>query len=473
MKNLPPIFKLKKGSLNHEELSIPFSYGIVYENEGEYSFELFLDEEYPLHDIFDSNSYIMTNGALTLNSKTDTGEVLIATGAAVSSLEYSFSKVHLDCLDKITIEKPIQDFEREALRSDKASSIHYLKLEGLKMHFSNHTQVTAYRNHEKIDNVKLGRYNWDHSICHLTVGNCYYETLWRKDDDDEIVVEFLSPRAQYQSMPFSKYLEIKADLISVLSYLNGAPVHVRAEYTGSYLSYPKLDSQLKHIYSFKKEESLQHSRFIPLNDSWFKHANIMSRVLMYDFNRYRYWNQKLDLNSIIYFLGNAEQVKSVPERVFAQMILFERLSDSYATLTATPNELLVDESIFSEMITEFDAILAKNKKRIGNKGYEIMKGRIHNLNEGKRQRTDVKLLALVEGVGIEITEDISSVLMIDRHTIIHKGDIGSGKSFNILDNLLRQIITNLIKYNGPTKDTPHGASFPAPIWESAEELTIE
>lgn len=473
MENLAPIYKIRKGSIHHDELVLPFIFGLVYLEEGQYLFELFFDENYPLEEVYNNNKRIIFNESLTITSCLVNGDSLIAIDVATISIEDGYNKMKLECFGKITIEKPIKDFERVDLKdSIRESNLHFLKLEGLRMQFSNHTEVEAWRNNSKIISQELGNYYFDHSVCELQVGWDSYKTIW-SEDDGEVIVQFLHPEAQYQSMPFSKYEEIKSDFISIVSFLNGAPVRIRGEYTGAYYSVLKIDSQVKHLYSFKNESNKRHNQFIPLNDTWFQHDNILSRVLMWDFNRYRYWNQKLNLNSIIYMLGNAEQVRSVSERVFIQMILLERLSDSYALITPNQNHSLIDVNIFSEIKPDLEGVLLKLKGRISDTHFDTIKGRVFGANDGKRQRTDVKINALLEGVGIEITEGIRDVIGKDRHSIIHKGDIGSGEAFQVLDNLLRQVIVNLIKYNGPTKDTPQGGQVGRPIWESPDEYLIK
>lgn len=466
MKNLIPVYRLRNGNLDYKEFNIPFAFGIVYFDEGQYLFEIFLDNDYPLGNILEAHRNIYLKKYAFLEAYLDSGEILKASNIFPIRLEPSKGKMILECVYRVTIDNAGESNLNESL---KQKNLFFIKLEGLKMSFSNHTEVQAYRNHKEISWHLLQNYHWDHSVCVIQIGWVEYKTIWRKDIDEEIIVEFLSQEDQYQSMPYEVYSDVKNDFISLISFLNGAEVRVREEYTGDYFSQPKLDSQIKHLYSFRKEKSKSYNTFIPLDDDWFKSYNIISRVFRWDFNRYRYWNSKLDFNSIIFILGNAQQIPSIDERVFIQMILLERLSDSYALINPISNPKLIDEEIFSIIKIELNQVLEKYEKQLTVSHFSTIKARLFGLNDGKRQRTDVKIVSMLEEVGIHLTDEIRKVINEDRHTIIHKGEIGSSKTFEILDSLLRQVIINLIKYNGPTSATAQGGNIGIPIWEAPEK----
>lgn len=470
--NLVPVYKLRKGRLFQGDLVIPLSFGIVYEDNGKYYFELFIDDGFSLSNLLKENRQAILQ-ELSLQGDLDEGGILFANKVHATNIQPDILKISTECFGRITIEKPSKSLDSiELSNDDRGSSLHFLKLEGLKMDFSDHTHVNAYRNHKEISWHLLQDYHWDHSVCHIQVEGAEYKTIWRKDDDGEIIVEFLPAEYQYLSLPFAKYESFKADFISLISFLNGATVNVRAEYTGTYFSQPKLDAQIKHIYSFKKEETRSFNNFIPLNAGWFRGDNILNRALFWDFNRYRYWNNKLDLNAIVYVLGNAQQGKSIYERVYIQMILLERLSDSYALIHPVPNPKLVDEGIFAGLKYDLEKVLSTYEDKISINHYQTLRARIFGLNDGKRQRTDVKIVSMLEDVGIEITDEIRKVISEDRHAIIHKGKIGSGLAFKVLDKLLRHIVIKLIKYNGPTVDSKPGEGGGSPVFEGWEKYRI-
>ncbi|RKF38667.1 hypothetical protein BCY89_26755 [Sphingobacterium siyangense] len=79
---------------------------------------------------------------------------------------------------------------------------------------------------------------------------------------------------------------------------------------------------------------------------------------------------------------------------------------------------------------------------------------------------------MLEDLDIVVSDEIRHVISADRHSIIHKGNIVSGKSFKVLDKLLRQLLVQLIKYNGPTIDTPKGTSSKIPIFESPDRYPV-
>jgi hypothetical protein len=471
MKSRTPIYRLRKGRIYHDQISVAFEFCIVSEEDGEYFFEFFVDETIGFASLFEKNKDPFGNTYLSIEAVSDEGNNLRATHLFPYHIVPHLNKMECECHGRITVEKPVDtELQEQSPEKPACPNLYFLKLEGLKMAFSDHTQIKAYRNHEEIPWTQLQDYNWNHSVCHLQVEHKSYRAIFKNDSDDEIIVEFLGAKYQYYALAYSDYLEFRADFIAILSFVNGAPVRIRTEYTGQFYSQPELDSQVKHIYSFRRETYRNYNGFIPLNDLWSRGDNILNRVLLWDFNRYRYWNGKLGLNGIVRLLGNAEQVRSMEERIFIQMILLERLSDSYAGLNSIQNPKLVQQALFAEITTALDGMLRDFEDRLTQSQLHTLKSRLFGLNDGKRQRTDIKIVAMLEDLSIAITEDIREVISEDRHAIIHKGKVGSGKAFDVLDKLLRQIIVSLIKYTGPTAGTTKGAGGGQPIFENWEDI---
>lgn len=72
--NLTPFYKLRKGRLFRGDLVIPLSFNIVYEDNGQYCFELFIDDEFSLSDLLKENQQAVLN-ELSLQGDIDEGGV--------------------------------------------------------------------------------------------------------------------------------------------------------------------------------------------------------------------------------------------------------------------------------------------------------------------------------------------------------------------------------------------------------------
>jgi len=173
---------------------------------------------------------------------------------------------------------------------------------------------------------------------------------------------------------------------------------------------------------------------------------------MSNFDNYQEWNRKIDLNSIIFYLSNSEQTISIEEKIFVQMIAFERLTTMYVENLGVAEEFLPSKRDFEEIKNELILIIKKYEDKFGN-AYNTVRGKISNLNQIKRLSTTDKMYRLINDVNIPISEEIKNLIDVVRHKTIHRGDIGEGNegiiNFHLLDELIREIILRLVKYDGP------------------------
>lgn len=456
MDNLIPIYRLRKGKLYHKEnLTIPFEFGLIYEDNGKYFFELFFDETLALETIFEENIELFESNFFEIEALTEDKTKINATQIIYKSWPFHKSKGDFYCFGHLRIEeaqdKPNpNDFEDGIIPSDEDRPIYYLKLEGLKMKFSEHTNIQETRGGRVVNRFSM-KGAWNHSSCQIHADFEDYYTDWRLDSDGEIVIEFLND--DFPRMKYTRYLELKDDFIGLLSFLNGAPVNIKAEYTGDYYTPSKISSHIRILYSQPNESFDSYNKFIPINDSRYKSTNIISKVFLSNFDKYIELNRKLGLNDLIFYLNSVEQARSMHERVFVQTVLLEMFSSKYAENFPSESEILVDETVFNEFKADVEELMKKYKRKFGDKFNQI-KSRIPNLNQAKRQQTEVKFRALIEGVGIEITSEIEQLIQVERHRIIHSGNIGEDDFvYEAMDELIRTIIIKLIGYDGPTINT--------------------
>lgn len=451
MENLSPIIRLKSGHIEFKEnLKLDFLVGFVYDKDGAYFLELHFDEFIDLHSFYQENRNAFYERDYKLMCTTDDGAKFTAPSIAMKNLPFRKSMGNFYCFDYYQIEKELSDWGDGEL--NEQNTMHYVKLEGLRMHHNSHTFITADGGGKKKSNSVGENSLWDHTSVEFQVDYMCYDIIFRDTDDGEVVIEF---QGESNNMSFDLWNEIKLDFLEFLSFLNGAPVHVRAEYAGQYYTGNKLDSQFKRFFSFTKRTPKSWNKFIPINDGWYKGDRPLNKAFIQNFMKYMEVNKILDLNTIIFYLNNAEQASSIGERLFIQTILLERFSDKYAETLPDEPLKIVDEKVFEPILSELNKVLEKNKRTLDD-SYNLIRSRINNINNAKRQQTDVKFRNLIKGAGIEITDEIDE-LLLDRHIIIHKGELGNKKrglrNFHLMDKLIRKIILGLIGYNGVTIET--------------------
>lgn len=440
------VYRLKKGTLEADDDKLPIDFGLVYEDNGMFIVDVYINESFNLSEFSDKRYAQQDTKTFNCYCKTDKNNKVEIRSLSFTMTVPHESKISMLCNGSIT-HTDISDFPKvtDELK-DKPHKLHYLELEGLKMTFSDITEQIRARGGEKImDSNDLKR---DHTQALLVVKMFPYNQIFYKDNNsDNIIVEF--PNNSNNTLSYKTFLEFKRDYVSALSFLNGAEVKVRAEFTGRYYSIGKIDSQISIKYSFRKIVNRRYNNYIPLRGYENAELNILSRFFTFSFDKYQEWNKTLDLNSIIFYLSNAEQSKGIEDRFFIQIIAFERLAAKYVD---TLNEKVIfasDPDKFEIVKGQILDIIEENKSIFG-KRINSIKGRIGDLNVIKRTKTEEKFLKIIEDTKIDLTPDLENIVKVVRHDAIHKGEIGQAgdivKNYLLLDQLLRDIILNLVEY---------------------------
>lgn len=459
MKELIPLYKLRNGKLIGKSFEIPFDFGIVSNEDGEYRIELFFESVELIENAYSSHQNEFIDFNLKVIATTEDNFIFEATSINFTSLPFSKKKGYFWCHGYIYVEKQkLQDKQPEKPSSYK-ELLYYVTLEGLKMQFTNFTEKKVWRDGEEITfQYSSGLNTCDHSIVCLTHHDIHTKMIWELDskDDSTMVIRFPKAKYQYGYLHYEFWNEIKEDFIGLLSFLNGAQVQIRSEVTGEYMSVPEPDGHKSYLYSFKKINNLRYNDYIPISRYANRRKNIVSQVFSTNFEKYREWNNRLNLNDIVFYLCNAEQTVSMDERVFTQMIMLEKLSDAYIKSMNVQDERIMSDAEEETVKNSLEAALKQNKRLFG-EHYDTVKSRILNFNYIKKSKTDEKLKALVEGANITITPKIEKLIRIVRNSTIHRGDIGGSPeerldNFLQLDKLVRDIILNLIEYKGIVKD---------------------
>lgn len=441
-------FRIKKGELFLDELVIPFDFGFINSVNGRFEIDLNINEEFNLVSLIESRRTNVSDKSFEAHCMTEDNNRLEIKGLYVSSILSGISKIILNCYDKI---KHTQVKIRDKVQNIDDDYLYYLVVEGLKTEFTDVTDNKMYRNGIVVN--EFSDYTRDFSNINLkTIKSSYNLNLIKsKENENDVVVEFISK--DNGLLHYSEYIEFKQDFIKLLSFINGAEINIRKECSGSYYSISKIKSEIVHVYSFETIKNLRYNDYIPINNLQYRHHKIINNIFMNCFENYREWNRKIDLNSIVFYVTNSEQTKSIEEKVFVQMIAFERLTTLYSKNILGKDIVYSPENVeYNSVKEELLEILEKNKLIFGD-SYHTVKSKVGNLNQVKKLSTTEKMFKIIKDVGIGINEDIENLINNCRHNTVHIGEIGDGDeaflNFYLLDELLREIILRLIKYNGP------------------------
>lgn len=440
------IYRIKKGHLFSENIEVPIDFGIISSNEGVLYLDLYVNDSYNLNELIDYYKQCNWNLEFRLSCITEENNKLEINRLSYTNITPHYSRLKMVCYGEMKHTE--NSYFPNETTDDTPDSIHYLIVEGLKMKFDDITQKIRSRGGERIKD--LNDMERDHTTAQLVVDSVPYSLIFSKHDDSEdIVVEF--PKDISNVLSYNEYKKIKLDFISVLSFLNGAQVRVRKEFTGSYYTMGQVNSEIVITYSVKRVINKRHSRYIPLEDSYSRSVGILSSFLLRNFDNYRDWNKKLDLNSIIFYLNNSEQSVSMDEKVFIQMIAFERISSTYAKYIGKKEEFLPPKEDYDLIKEELIRVVDKHRDKFGN-AYNTVKSKIGNLNQIKRLSTTDKMYRILNDCRIPISQSIEKLIEIVRHETIHNGDIGEGHdavtNFYLIDEIMREIILRLVDFTG-------------------------
>jgi len=453
------IYRIKNGNITSGEFSIPFYFGLVFDNNGVYHFDFYISEDINL-DNENGYKHLFQSGYFNLSATTEDNNSLIGEDLSARSVYYSQCKIQMTCVGSITYTQLDRNLDGSIKdpQDPKRQTLFYLELEGLKMEFSDLTQITKERNGEKIND--FNDWDRDHSNVmmpyhHSTNGGNFKLTFFKKDDSKNIIVAFPNYKNHNPEIVYyDAYEEFRKDFIYFLSFLNGAEIEVRKEYIGGFYNIGKINSQTVISYSFKLLNNESHSRYVPLNDPFSRGGNILNYSFIHCFNNYIQWNKTLDFNSIVFYLNGAWQSQRLNEKFFILIIAFERIAQKYIESLDEPESFIIPDSDYQEIKKDLEKVAENHASILGTKK-NILIGRIGELHKSKSTKN--KFFKLLEFAKIEVTPDLKNLIDNVRHKSVHKGEIGDGdegvKNYLLLDQLLRDIILNIIGYDRGRKSS--------------------
>lgn len=444
--NKEEVYRVKQGKLVGENIEIPIDFGIVFFKDGIYSLEVYVPESVNIREITDgANNHV--DDDFTAHFITEDKNELEICDLSISNVAYEPRRIGFTSHGCV-IHRDISPF-RDALPPDiNKAELFYLELEGMKLEFSD---LTSTFHHRISYDQKTNGMEADHTGAQLVVEQIQYSQIFRKSSkNDNIVVEFHGQNR----LLYNEFIKFKKDYVALLSFLNGAEVKIRKEYAGdcTVLGTGDIHTPIVVVYSFRKIRNESFNNYIPIGFRiQNRNPNILNEALSQCFDEFRNWNAKVDLASTIFYLNAAENARTVEEKFFILIIAFERLTTLYAEQTGLVDQHIPSPTDFISIRQEFYTLLQKHEAAFGS-NYEKARSIIGNLHEVKRLSTKDKMHGMLNSVNIPVDDDLRDLINVVRNKVIHKGDVGPGwdgvKYLYLLNELLREILCRLMKYNG-------------------------
>lgn len=442
------IFRIKKGVIhtNNADIEIPFYFGIVSLDRGLIQIELYIEESYDLVKLIRDKDIPYWNFEYKLKCKTEDDDDEIQ----IDKLRFTLNSPKLSKVKMVSYGK-LEHFQKQDpddYSETHIPLIHYIILEGLNIEFSNFTEKIISRAGRKVEDIN--NMDRDHTATNLVLNRYPYSQSYYLDKNGEdIIVEFTRDSSNHLS--YETFLSFKDDYVTALNFLNGADVKVRKECYGFYYSTDKVDAEKNVLYSFPTVTNKNYNNYVPINDGFNWGENILSKFFLFNFDKFVEWNKKVDLNAIIFYLNGSEQTKSLDEKVFIQIIAFERLTTAYAEHLGEKESFMPNHKDFVEVKKDLYDILEKHKDKFG-ESYFSARSKIGNLNQVKRFSTTEKMYKIISDFNIPISSEIEQLVAIARHKTVHRGDIGKGRealtTHFLLNELIREIILRMSEYDG-------------------------
>ncbi len=450
------LYRVKKGKLSCKNHELPIDFGLIFEEDGQFFFDFYISESYDLMTLMENEDDVFLREEFVMNAITIEENFVEASSLSATNVNPNQSKISMQSyghLSHITVQTDTDGNKIEYREKDP--TLYYIELEGLKMEFSDLTEVIRARG-----GVQIKDYNgWQRDYTKALLvydstnisSNNFKMDFYKSTNSENIVVAFPNYRnVNSNILPYRIFKELRRDFISLLSLLNGAEVAVRKEYIGGFFNDNVVGSQEVITYSFKTIRNERHSSYVPLNSGFHRGVNILNHVFIKCFNKYVTENKKLDFNSIIFYLNGAQKSNGIEEKFFIQIIAFERLAQKYVEAINDNDIFILSEETFKPIKKDLLSVLKNHSIEMGDK-LDKLSAKIGDLHKIKKTSTEYKSIKLLEYAKITINPDIQHIIDEVRHKTIHHGEIGNGnqgiKNYLVLDELLRDIILNIVEYD--------------------------
>jgi len=327
-----------------------------------------------------------------------------------------------------------------------------ISIEGLKVLHENETVTEKYR----VEYGKKEKISWQ-PVNDNTELNLWFENkgkvydlktiLWHEEVSN---LEYLKFTDVGDSLDLETYNEIKEPLRAFLSFVGSNTLRIRSEYLQTENGNENI------VYPFQKIERENYSPYFPISNAKFRRERFFQKYLDC-FSTFLILDKKLDLSYLIYLLNETNKL-GYETACFVYIVAIERLADKLYKSDLIPNtqKTLIPSKEFDNRIEEVRKIFEKEfadltKKKDYKKAVSDLKSRLGNINQYRK--TESKIDLLLEYAEIKVTSEIKHLFPLLRNKVIHEGEVdfpdGAGvENYKALNKLIRNIVANLIQYDG-------------------------
>jgi hypothetical protein len=434
-----------------DRIQIPFAN--CFNDNGLYSFDTRIQdiEFYKKHN----RSY------LTLRGLTEKQNKIEAYGLIISHFATPSMATTLTCDRSVKI---IQawggDFEKETtIVNTKKHRVFGIELEGLKIQFSDKTEIERFRRSGKIDDFL--NFKFDHSQFELlindeTLRSSYSVLLTANASNENVFVEFVKGNG-FSELTEEEFKKFRSEFIYFLSFINGAPILLRRQFTGTFGTIEgsgALDAEVVSIYSRKPQDKLYYNDYLPINQEHWMTERILPVLFIKGFDNYYRHNKTLDLNALVVSLNEAWQTAGPREQYYILITALEKVVNNFHKTQPRANKL-IDPASFDGLKTDLLNVLGQHRatiKAINKPAYDIFRSRIGGLNSVKVNDNKQKFYQFFAFCHISVSPYLAHLIEVERNQAVHEGKVG-GKddealaAYLKLDHLIRDIILNLMGYD--------------------------
>ena len=266
----------------------------------------------------------------------------------------------------------------------------------------------------------------------LVVSNVPFEIKFKKDEKTGNLCAYFphSKCTEHNILTDELFVLFRQSLIGYLSLINGASVQIIRE---DYIGYYKL-------YSFNRIENISRSQYLCGNAKLFRPSSIL-----YEFDNYIRWDKCLNLNKFIHHLCAAQQLTYMEDRSFILIIAFEGLCGNYEKLFAEEynQHRIIQKETYDSLKKDFFEILKKYD--IPDNECTKLKNKISQLNDINSASNKFGLI--LDNLNIPQTSQIKKVIKKVRNTLVHEATLSGFEEYELLSELLREILIRLINSN--------------------------
>lgn len=440
-------YTITKGSLYVEGKNCEIPFALVFQENGVFFVETFLQEGF-----FDREDFFKE---FSLFGVTEQGFDIAVSGLNFKKYKSNNCKARFICRNFVKLIDQRRK-SSQILNINKDDEILFLEIEGLKIEFADRTDIRQYRGYGQTDDLNV---NFDHTSCRMYIQvegfeeNYFHLVFSEAKEKGVIQINFTKTRG-YSHLTFEHYQTFKKEFIAFLSFLNGGQVLVRRELVGGFYKNDGSDSQIVYNYSFNKISTNDVSDYVPINKHHSFSSRIFSHVFIDCFNNFYHQNKTLDLISIVDYINTSFSTSGVRQAYSVLINALEKICSDYVKSNNHFDEFMMDNEIWEESIRiELYKVLDVNRRLINsvNKNtYNSFKSKVGGMNR-RNNSTVQKMFDLLQYGNIPINNNVQNLVNKERHTAVHKAEFGETKrerliNYYKLDHVLRDLILNIIDY---------------------------